>query len=280
MLSDRPLRRHVPTAAGVAALGDDDLLYHHPVSRLWLRLLADRLDGVALLYELAALIADADPEEDPVRALREPSGFHYSAAATLGAVIGQGARERVWQPARYGRGNTPVVKPDSSLAWLVDLAGREAEHPVRRVMPKRLWAWRSSGGARATPPGPGDLANAVVTQLGSAEKRMLDLLAGTSHSTPASGIITARVRGSQCRAGGVMNEARRMVALPIVSMGQCLHRAGHGAFPCTLGSSMPALPAVLTRPVCASHDNCGRSRDVIRLLVARPPRRNDSPVMG
>ena len=245
MLSDRPLRRYVPTAAGVAALGDDDLLYHHPVSRQWLRLLAERLDGVALVYELAAMIADADPEEDPVRvehcrsgpydalvtlsggrtlgvvrqgamlssaslryrmrtlerqdvqelphvtliatdsdqdtrravrALREPSGFHHSAVATLGAVIGQGARARVWQPARYGRGNTPAIKPSSSLAWLVDVAGREAEHPVHRVMPKRLWAWRT-GGARTTPPRSGDLAGAVATSLGAAEKRMLDLLA-------------------------------------------------------------------------------------------------------
>ena len=245
LLSDRPLRRYVPTAAGVAALGDDDVLYRYPVSRQWLRLLAERLDGVALVYELAALIADADPEEDPVRvehcrsgpydafvtlsggrtlgvvrqgamlssaslryrlrtierqdvqelphvtlvatdsdqdtrravrALREPSGFHHSAVATLGAVIGGGIRARVWQPARYGRGNTPLVQPSSSLAWLVDLAGREAEHPVHRVMPKRLWAWRS-GGARSTPPRAGDLANAVATQLGSAEKRMLDLLA-------------------------------------------------------------------------------------------------------
>ena len=245
MLSDRPLRRYVPTAAGIAALSDGELLYRHPVSRQWLRLLAERLDGVALVYELAAMIAGADPGQDPVRvehcrsgpydvivtlsgnrtlgvmrqgamlssaslryrmrtierqdvqklphvtliatdsdqdtrravrALREPSGFHHSAAATLGAVIGGGARARVWQPARYG-GSTPVFKPDSSLAWLVDLAGREAEHPVHRVMPKRHWAWTSSGGARATPPRPGDLADAVATRLGSAEKRMLDLLA-------------------------------------------------------------------------------------------------------
>ncbi|MCY4640730.1 MAG: hypothetical protein OXC94_10385, partial [Chloroflexi bacterium] len=66
MLSDRPLRRYVPTRAGIAALGDE-LLYRHPGSRQWLRLLAERLDGVALVYELAALIAGADPEQDPVR---------------------------------------------------------------------------------------------------------------------------------------------------------------------------------------------------------------------
>ncbi|MXY77711.1 MAG: hypothetical protein F4Y40_11670 [Acidimicrobiia bacterium] len=102
MLSDRPLRRHVPTAAGVAALGDDDLLYHHPVSRLWLRLLAERLDGVALLYELAALIADADPEEDPVRVEHCRSGPHdalitLSGNRTLG-VVRQGANDELGEP--------------------------------------------------------------------------------------------------------------------------------------------------------------------------------------
>ncbi len=54
MLSDRPLQRHVPTAAAVSALGYDEqarreLLCRHPVSREWLRLLAERLDGVALI---------------------------------------------------------------------------------------------------------------------------------------------------------------------------------------------------------------------------------------
>ena len=246
MLSDRPLRRYVPTPAGIAALGDDGLLRRQPVSRQWLHLLAERLDGVALVYELAALIAAADPEQDPVRvehcrrgpydalvtlsggrtlgvvrqgpmlsaaslryrirtierlgvqelphvtlvatdadqdtrralrALGEPSGFHHSAVATLGAVVGGGAWARVWQPARYGRGSAPVIAPDTSLAWLVDLAGREAEHPVHGVLPKRHWAWLSAGGVRATPPASRAFADAVATQLGAAEKRMLDLLA-------------------------------------------------------------------------------------------------------
>ncbi len=247
MLSGRPLRRYVPTPAGIAALGDDDLLRRYPVSRQWLRLLAERLDGVALVYELAAMIADADPEQDPVRvehcrrgpydalvtlsggrtlgvvrqgphlsaaslryrirtiermgvqelphvtlvatdsdqdtrravrALGEPSGFHHSAVATLGAVVGGGAWARVWQPARYGRGNTPVIAPDTSLAWLVDLAGREAEHPVHGVLPKRHWAWLSAGGVRATPPSGDDaFGDALALQLTAAGKQALDLLA-------------------------------------------------------------------------------------------------------
>jgi len=71
----------------------------------------------------------------------------------------------------------PVIAPDTSLAWLVDLAGREAEHPVHGVLPKRHWTWRSSGGVRATPPESGEFADAVALQLAAAEKRMLDLLA-------------------------------------------------------------------------------------------------------
>ena len=97
-----------------------------------------------------------------MRALREPSGFHHSAVATLGAVIGRGAQARVWQPARYGRGNAPLIAPDTSLAWLVDLAGREAEHPVHGVLPKRHWAWLSSGAVRATPPSGDDAFGDVL----------------------------------------------------------------------------------------------------------------------
>ena len=37
------------------------------MSRQWFRLLAERLDAVAVLYHVAAMIADADPEESPVR---------------------------------------------------------------------------------------------------------------------------------------------------------------------------------------------------------------------
>ena len=250
MLSGRALQRHVPTAAAVSVLGYDaqargELLRRHPVSRQWLRLLAERLDGVALLYELAAMIADAD--QDPVRvehcrrgpydalitlsgdrmlgvvrqgaalsvaslryrirtierldlqelpyvtliatdsdqdtrravrALVRPSDSHHSAVATLGAVIGGGAWARVWQTGGRGYGETPVVEPHANLAGLVDLATREAGHPVHRVLPKRRWAWPTSGGWRATPPAPGDtLGAAVGLRLTTAEKRMLDLLA-------------------------------------------------------------------------------------------------------
>ena len=250
MLSGRPVRRFVPTASAVSVLADDDrayreLLRRHPVSRQWLRLLAERLDGVALVYELAAMIADADrrpvrvehcrrgpydalltlaagrtfgvvrqgaalsaaslryrirtierldvqelphvtliatdSDQDTrraVRALVEPSDFHHSAVATLGAVIGQGAWARVWQTGARGYGKTPVVAPEASLAGLVDLAGREAGHPVHAVLPKRRQRWLFQGGMRATPPADGDVfGDAVALRLTAAEKGALDLLA-------------------------------------------------------------------------------------------------------
>ena len=37
------------------------------MSKEWFRLLADRLDAVAALYRVAALVADADPHQQPVR---------------------------------------------------------------------------------------------------------------------------------------------------------------------------------------------------------------------
>ncbi|MCY4369468.1 MAG: hypothetical protein OXF41_08605 [bacterium] len=107
MLSDRPLWRHVPTPAGIAALGGDDLLYSHPVSRQWLRLLAERLNGVALIYEMAALIAGADPKQDPVRVEYCCSGPYdalvtLSGGRTLGIVAGRPGGTRGGAPRVRG----------------------------------------------------------------------------------------------------------------------------------------------------------------------------------
>ena len=71
-LGPKPQRRYFPTEKGIhaaAALepGIGRFLAGQPVSRQWFRLLAERLDAVAVLYHVAALIADADPEGDPVR---------------------------------------------------------------------------------------------------------------------------------------------------------------------------------------------------------------------
>jgi len=71
-LGSRPQRRYFPTdkgvtAAGAATQGRKHMLTSYPLSRQWFRLLAERLDAVAALYRVAAMIADADPKRDEVR---------------------------------------------------------------------------------------------------------------------------------------------------------------------------------------------------------------------
>ena len=71
-LGPKPQRRYFPTKEGIHAAaafewGTKTFLADQPVSRQWFRLLTERLDAVAVLYHVAALIADADPEESPVR---------------------------------------------------------------------------------------------------------------------------------------------------------------------------------------------------------------------
>ena len=72
ILGPHATRRYFPTekgivAAGVAAGGLEHLLEARPVSRRWMRLLAERLDAVAVLYHVAAMVADVDQGEEPTR---------------------------------------------------------------------------------------------------------------------------------------------------------------------------------------------------------------------
>ena len=87
VLGSRPQRRWYPTAAGIRTLAVDEdderrLLRIYPVSKQWFRLLTDRLDSVAVLYHAAALVAEADPERQPVRVDHYRQG-PYDALLTL-----------------------------------------------------------------------------------------------------------------------------------------------------------------------------------------------------
>ena len=93
-LGSRPQRRYFPTPAGIRAIADDEddeqrLLRIYPISKQWFRLLAERLDSVAVLYHVAALVAEADPEGQPVRVDHYRQG-PYDALLTLsgGRTIG------------------------------------------------------------------------------------------------------------------------------------------------------------------------------------------------
>ena len=72
ILGPHPRLRYFPTEKGIDAgalveWGPKTFLQEYPVSRQWFRLLADRLDAVAMLYRAAALVADADSQQKPVR---------------------------------------------------------------------------------------------------------------------------------------------------------------------------------------------------------------------
>ena len=72
VLGTRPQRRYFPTEKGaivgaMATKGERHMLRSYPVSKQWFRLLAGRLDAVAVLHRVAAMVADADTRGDPVR---------------------------------------------------------------------------------------------------------------------------------------------------------------------------------------------------------------------
>ena len=72
-LGPHPRRRYFPTEEGVTAAAAESeerevMLELYPVTRQWIRLLAERLDAVAVLYHVAAMVADADQSEEPARA--------------------------------------------------------------------------------------------------------------------------------------------------------------------------------------------------------------------
>lgn len=69
-LGTRPTRRYFPMEKGIitaATQGQNHVLELYPVSRQWFRLLAERLDSIAVLYHVAAMIAEADPHKKPMR---------------------------------------------------------------------------------------------------------------------------------------------------------------------------------------------------------------------
>ncbi|MDE0116009.1 MAG: replication-relaxation family protein [bacterium] len=93
-LGSRPQRRYFPTdkgvtAAGAATRGRNHMLTAYPLSRQWFRLLAERLDAVAVLYRVAAMIADVDPRQEEVRVDHHRRG-PYDLLVTLsgGLTIG------------------------------------------------------------------------------------------------------------------------------------------------------------------------------------------------
>ena len=71
LLGSRPQRRFYPRREGISALADGEagierLMRLCPVSRQRFRVLAERLDAVAVLYRVASMMAECDSSEAPV----------------------------------------------------------------------------------------------------------------------------------------------------------------------------------------------------------------------
>ncbi len=86
-LGPRPRRRYLPTTAGIRALSDEEpdlqrMLRSYPVSKQWFKVLAERLDAVAVCCHVATMIAEADPERQPLRVDHYRQG-PYDALLTL-----------------------------------------------------------------------------------------------------------------------------------------------------------------------------------------------------
>ena len=144
-LGGRPQRRYFPTPAGISALGEaipDDVPSLYPVSRQWFRLLMERLDSVALVYKVAALVAEADPGKAPVRVDHYRQG-PYDALITLSGerslgLVRQGPmltpaslRYRIRTIERLGVGERPLV------TLVVTDSGQDTRRAVR--IPGESW---------------------------------------------------------------------------------------------------------------------------------------------
>ena len=177
VLGARPQRRYFPTekdvtAGGAATKGRAHMLRAYPVSKQWFRLLAERLDAVAVLYRVAALVADSDPHNDPVRVDHYRQG-PYDMLLTLsgGRSIGllrQGTSAAHFQPPLPPQEHQATAQQRDALRHLradPRRPGHTPSHPfigrpvqsiagpsLRRRWPEtpRRWCGSRAGAAWAT----------------------------------------------------------------------------------------------------------------------------------
>ena len=139
-VGDRPQRRYFPTengvtAAGAATKGEEHMLRAYPVSKQWFRLLAERLDAVAVLHRVAAMVADADPHSDPVRVDHYRNG-PYDTLLTLsgGRTIGLLRQGPALSTSRLRYRLRSIERLDSSDRPFVTLVLTHADQATRRAV--------------------------------------------------------------------------------------------------------------------------------------------------
>ena len=140
VLGTRPQRRYFPTekgvtAGGAATKGREHMLRAYPVSKQWFRLLAERLDAVAVVYRVAAMAADADPHDDPVRVNHYRHG-PYDMLLTLsgGRTIGLIRQGPALPTSRLRYRLRSIERLDSSDSPFVTLVLTHADQATRRAI--------------------------------------------------------------------------------------------------------------------------------------------------
>ena len=140
ILGTRPQRRYFPTekgiiAEGAATKGQAHMLHAYPVSKQWFRLLAERLDAVAVLYRIAAMVADSDPHNDPMRVDHYRRG-PYDMLLTLsgGRSVGLLRQRPMLSTANLRYRLRSIERLDSSERPFVTLVLTHADQATRRAI--------------------------------------------------------------------------------------------------------------------------------------------------
>ena len=140
VLGDRPKLRYFPTEKGViagamATKGERHMLLSYPVSKQWFRLLTERLDAVAVLHRVAAMTADSDTHEKPVRVDHYRSG-PYDTLLTLsrGLSIGLIRQGPVLPTSRLRYRLRSIERLDSSDKPFITLVLTHADQATRRAV--------------------------------------------------------------------------------------------------------------------------------------------------
>ena len=139
-LGTRPQRRYFPTekgvtAAGAATKGREHMLRSYPVSKQWFRLLAERLDAVAVLHRVAAMVAEADVHSNPVRVDHYRNG-PYDMLITLsgGRSIGMIRQGSALPTSRLRYRLRSIERLDSDETPFVTLVLTHADQATRRAI--------------------------------------------------------------------------------------------------------------------------------------------------
>ena len=122
-------------AGAMATKGEAYILRAYPVSKQWFRLLAERLDAVAVLHRVAAMVADADPHGDPVRVDHYRNG-PYDMLLTLsgGRSIGLIRQGPALPTSRLRYRLRSIERLDSDDTPFVTLVLTHADQATRRAI--------------------------------------------------------------------------------------------------------------------------------------------------